>query len=1308
MVPDQFPLLCNGLASLEKLLVMLGNLPVLRVLKLLLRLTAWLFGSLVVILTVAFAVFNFWFLPRLDTYRLDLESMLSQATGRTVRVGSLSGHWAGVAPILNLKKLELLDPQGGAPLTLAGVALKPSWWSLVAFEPRFSRVELDTPRLEIVRDPQRHLSINGVQLSDTPSDGHLVNWLLHQGEVRVDNAKLVWRDNWLALPPMELSGGQLVLSHGLIGHQLAVSGETVRGLGQNMEFNASWRGSDVREWRQWTGQMSMELKKAQAGPWSRYLSELGSLASGQGQGKVTLGFAGGTIIELSADVRIFNATFTPAGAGQMVVPDVSGKLTLTRQMDGAYLVDGEGLTLVTTSGVAMQKANLKGRIRGGDNGLGELTLDNAHLAALTPLLRAFQADRNPLIGRLDPQGTLTGLSASWEGAFDAPHRYQLSTAFQGLGWDEVGHVPGVVGASGKVTLSERGGQLTLDNGKSEVTLSHLFDKPLHFERLSANLDWTREARGATFNIRQLQFADAELAGSVQGQYRYTGDGAGLADLSGGIDRVAAAKVVDYLPYQVGEKTLAWLRGALLAGEARNASFVLKGDLDRFPFQGGKGGEFGVDADLDNVTLHYETGWPEVKSINGSLHFHNEQMVVNGKQGTTVGVPVNDVVATIANLGADTPVLTLTGKAKGPLQQMLGFTTQSPVDGWLGGFTGQLKGGGNAGLALKLDIPLHGSEPVKVRGDIQFADNRLGFGRFPIPEANKLAGVLTFTEHGVESRGLMFAALGGRFRLTANTDADARMRFALDGVADTRAVFNEYVPPLARFTDGRSAYQVRFAVRQGLESLTVNSSLQGSRLTAPAPAAKPAESQLPLSVTIKPDNREATAWSVGYALDGRSSGMLKVSDKGELAAGTVAVGTVPGAVPARGLAIRVAAPTLDLGPWLDLTKSRKSSAAAAPGNAAALPLTVDVATDTLSLGERRLNEVKARVASLPSDDGWRVDLQSRELSGQFDYLPAGDGMVRARLPRLDLPLSNNLLPASASKPASTASGIESLDTLPALDVEVQRLRFHGGELGSLTMQARSEGGDWRVSKLSVANPDGKLEGSLIAHGGGGGGAPSHVDSAVTITSDNLGQLLGRFGEPGAVVKGRGSLDAKLSWPGRVADFSMEQLSGTLSVDARDGRFAKLDSGVARLLGVISLQSLPRRIKLDFTDVFSSGFAFDSIVGSAQANHGVFHSDNLAMKGPGADVKIAGEVDLVAEQQKLKVHVTPHLSEGIAIAAGVALLNPVVGVAALAAQKVLQDPVNKIFSLDYAINGSLTDPKVTKLGGTGSIPSKGAKP
>ena len=59
--------------------------------------------------------------------------------------------------------------------------------------------------------------------------------------------------------------------------------------------------------------------------------------------------------------------------------------------------------------------------------------------------------------------------------------------------------------------------------------------------------------------------------------------------------------------------------------------------------------------------------------------------------------------------------------------------------------------------------------------------------------------------------------------------------------------------------------------------------------------------------------------------------------------------------------------------------------------------------------------------------------------------------------------------------------------------------------------------------------------------------------------------------------------------------------------------------------------------------------------------------------------------------MKVHVLPRLAESVALAAGAALLNPVVGIATLAAQKVLRDPVGRILSVDYEVSGSLRDPR-----------------
>jgi uncharacterized protein YhdP len=259
----------------------------------------------------------------------------------------------------------------------------------------------------------------------------------------------------------------------------------------------------------------------------------------------------------------------------------------------------------------------------------------------------------------------------------------------------------------------------------------------------------------------------------------------------------------------------------------------------------------------------------------------------------------------------------------------------------------------------------------------------------------------------------------------------------------------------------------------------------------------------------------------------------------------------------------------------------------------------------------------------------------------------------------------------------------------MDVRIGNLVYHGNSLGSMVIGARYVNQDWFLDSIRLKTPEGLLTGSLRSQGA------SSVESRFTITSTDVGKLLERFGVKDTFYKGEGKVTGDLSWPGTLIDFNLARVSGQMQTDLSNGRFAKVNPGVARLLGVISLQSLTRRIKLDFTDVFSEGFSFDSLKGSSLIKQGIFTSDNMVMKGPAADVRIQGEVNLAAETQKIMLHVEPHLSEGFALAAGAAMINPVIGVAALAAQKVLQDPVSKIFAVDYRVTGTLSDPVVTKV-------------
>jgi uncharacterized protein YhdP len=136
-------------------------------------------------------------------------------------------------------------------------------------------------------------------------------------------------------------------------------------------------------------------------------------------------------------------------------------------------------------------------------------------------------------------------------------------------------------------------------------------------------------------------------------------------------------------------------------------------------------------------------------------------------------------------------------------------------------------------------------------------------------------------------------------------------------------------------------------------------------------------------------------------------------------------------------------------------------------------------------------------------------------------------------------------------------------------------------------------------------------------------------------------------------------------------------------------------VGRLLGVLSLQSLPRRVTLDFRDIFSDGFAFDSITGSAKIASGVAVTDDMAMAGPAASVAITGRADLAKETQDLTVRVVPTIGDSIAVAAGVVLLNPIIGAGALLAQRLLRDPLGQMLAYEYRVTGSWAEPKVIRV-------------
>jgi uncharacterized protein YhdP len=194
--------------------------------------------------------------------------------------------------------------------------------------------------------------------------------------------------------------------------------------------------------------------------------------------------------------------------------------------------------------------------------------------------------------------------------------------------------------------------------------------------------------------------------------------------------------------------------------------------------------------------------------------------------------------------------------------------------------------------------------------------------------------------------------------------------------------------------------------------------------------------------------------------------------------------------------------------------------------------------------------------------------------------------------------------------------------------------------------------------------------------------------------DAGRLLDRFGFVDALKRGSADIQGHVSWEGSPADFSLGTLAGQLDFKAQGGQFLNINPGAGKLLGVLSLQSLPRRLNLDFRDIFNKGFAFDDISATLRIARGVVYSDDFRMLGPAAKVNMSGLADLNQESVQLRVKVIPKLSESVAVA-GALIGGPLAGVGVLAAQKLLRDPIEEASSQSFLVSGSWLEPEVTRL-------------
>jgi uncharacterized protein (TIGR02099 family) len=1278
------------------------------------------------LLLIAWLTLHWGILPQAEKWRPQLQERASAALGVPVLVGGIRVQSRGWIPTVELSDVVLHDPAGREALRLPRVAASLSARSLLALELRFEQLYVEGAMLDVRRGADGRVRVAGIEVGAGGGDAGAADWLFEQHEVVIRRGALRWTDELRGAPELALQEVDVVVRNGLRHHDLRLDATPPAGWGERFSI----RGRFVQplfapagQWRRWSGTVHADLPRADVTELRRHVSLPFEVAGGDGAVRAWVDVANGRPRAVTADVALQGVTVQlAADLEPLAFERVEGRLAAA-QDDHGMTLSAQRFGFVTGEGVAWPPGDfslvLRRQREDAPVHAGEFSADRLDLSLMAQVASRLPlgAAARSLLGRIAPQGVVQQLAVRWDGPLDAPVHYQARGRAVGVGTaaepGEPGHVgrPGLHNANVDFEADERGGKAiaVIDGGALEFP--GVFAEPLvPLDRFSAQLAWRITRAGAAppaieLRVTQASFANADGRGELNAVWRSAAAAErrlpGTLDMSGKLLEGRASATARYLPLAIPAAAREYVRHAVLDGRVLGVDFKVKGDLSEFPF-GTKAGKtstgvFRIAARIADATFAYvpadEGGppspWPPFVQGSGELVFDRTSMEIRNARARLWGVDLTGVNGGIRDLVHDA-TLQIEGVGRGPLSDMLRYVNETPVGGWTGDALREATVAGAGELRLALALPLADPGRGTVGGGVTLGGNDVRL-RPDTPLLANAKAKVEFTRKSLSVTGGSARVFGGDTRFDGGTSADGSLRFVVRGTVAADAL--QRAPelaawaPIARKLSGQSAYRLQVGLHDHHAEFSLTSGLEGLAIDLPAPLNKRAEAALPLrveSVAGPGGARDELRIDLGTVVQARFQRDLSQAAP-RVVAGGVGVGA-PAPQPATGVHANVNIASVDADAWSDVLPA--GAGGASTGGDGYVPRTVAFRAGELTFGGRRLTGVVAGITR--HDATWRANVEADQLSGYLEMQPSGDasqpGRVYARLARLSLP-------------QQAAESVERLlerapASAPSLDVVVDDFELRGKKLGRIEVEASNRlasGGarEWRLSKFNWTAPEARLSGV-----GQWGGTPRRMVMDFVLDLDDSGGFVERLTGVRALRGGRGRLHGQVSWAGSPLSLDVPSLAGEMNLALDQGQFLKAGAGAGRLLSVLSLQSLPRRLALDFRDVFQEGFAFDNVTGDITIRDGVARTNNFRMRGVQAAVLMEGGADLGRETQDLRVLVVPEINAGTASLA-YAAINPAIGLGTFLAQLLLRKPLMAAGTREFHVSGGWGDPKVERV-------------
>lgn len=1337
--------------------------------------------ALLGLIVVALLLVRFVFWPQASTAKAWLEERGSAALSASFTIGTLATSWDGWHPAFRAGDVKVVDADRRVLLAADHIEGQLSWRSLLTLDLQFAALSADRADLLIRRTAQGRMLVAGMPLDPVgaaPRDNRFLDWLLAQGKVDLVNGKVRWLDEKHGLPLLEVGDIHLTSRREGARHTVKLEARSPTLSPQPLVMQADFRNAyltSAGNWRNWNGMASWNFGQLQLAAAQRYLAIFDKVDGGVLSTDGTIAFSDGNVARSQLRLRGSGIDLRLDGASEALqLANVQALLLHNANSAGDNVLTIDTLLWepgtrdgaagnAPASEAAWREGMRKVTIGWALDGRGELRkfslkapsfdLNTARAVAATLPVEMSIARQ---LRALQPSGHIDNLDMRWARARggllnrqDGRQDYSVQGTLRNVSVREQpaearndgrphAGVPGFSGLSGSFRFDDRQGTARFEGNGATLVFPGVFEEPrLSFDELGGELTWRHDKDQWIVSTDGVRFANADTAGTFRGTWRSGGDGAaGLADLKGELSRAQASRVPRYLPLHIPGGTRRYLHGALVGGEARDVTFLVKGDLQHFPFHGdyAKAGDFRVDVPVHQVSYQiapHETtsagqpAWPVFEGIDGKLLFERSAMSFVANRATVrgiAGVTLHEVNGRISELDSHGRLL-LDGMAEGAMHGFLRYAATSPVREWVGHPSPDARAQGNAELKLKLDMPISDAHATRVSGQFRLAgaDLMLAPGA---PAIGGASGTIAFDERTFRLENVRARFLGGDVRVSGGTQPDGTVRVTAGGTVTGQGIGEALAAsPLGQIGkqfEGGTAYTAVVTVHDRQPQISISSELNGMAIHLPQPLAKPAAQAVPLRLDLRPVPGRAgnseLAMQYGGLLNARYL-LRRGADGVEVLSGAIGMQQTA-SMPASGVSAALTMDRFDLDAWRAVVAGigapGAGSASAARGGGtgndhgrgdnpamAFVPDRITARSRTLRAFGRDLDEVtlEANRGSSQESGSWQFRLDSRQIAGAMQWRedaanPAG--AMTMRLSRLNIPDSqdeSNVVDALA----------QNIDQLPTMDLVADHFQLRGHDLGRLEVKARSaqDGGEpvWTLEKLVIDQPGATLTGS------GSWRVPRRVrEGAVAqrrtllsfqLAIRNAGDVLDRMGMTHTLRDGKGKLEGRVAWIGSPLSIDYATLNGRLVMNLENGQILTVEPGAAKLLGVLSLQGLMRIATLDFRGIAGEGLVFDEVSATSTIENGIASTQDFRLKSPQVSATMTGSANIPRETQDLEVALVPRINATSASVAA-AFVNPVLGIGTLAAQLLFADEFSKAFTQHYRVSGGWANPRVTKVG------------